>query len=282
MQLEVFGVRGSVPAPGADTAKYGGNTSCVYVVSDEGTHVILDSGTGIIKLGDQLIHSHDVRDDKKVLNILLTHNHWDHIQGFPFFKPIYVPDWPINIYPGQVDTDDKDAILQQMTDSTFPVPYSMLLSDISIDTKMTSREVFEIDDVTVYTKPLNHPGGGTAYLLETATAKLAYVTDNEINPPARLNTSKEQWIDFYQGVDLLIHDAQFINEEMPGKLGWGHSTVDQVAELAIASNVKRLALISHDPSRTDEQLDNIECYMNKKYGEKIAIFCAAEGQKFEL
>ncbi len=276
MQVEFYGVRGSVPSPGPETCHYGGNTSCVLVTGEDNNRIILDSGTGIIKLGEELLH------DQSDINILVTHNHWDHIQGFPFFKPIYQAGRKINIFPGQVEDAEKDAILKQMSKSTFPVKATDLPSSINLDSNITAKPNFSIGNTTVYTMALNHPDGGTAYLLKQGECKLAYVTDNELCPPGEVKTTIEEWVEFVKGADLLIHDGQFIDIDLPEKSGWGHSTVLQVAELAVQANVKALALISHDPFRTDDALKIIETQLQKHYGARLHVFCAREGQKLDL
>lgn len=280
MQVKFYGVRGSVPSPGPHTCVYGGNTSCVEIKNDQGHQLILDSGTGIIALGDELIASSDD------IHLLLTHNHWDHIQGFPFFKPIYQPNRNIHIYPGQVESQEYDAILQQMSGSNFPVKHQQLPSNITVHSSASAQPMFKVKSFNVSTKALNHPDGGTAYLIENSGVKVAYVTDNELLPPYEVATTLEQWQNFISGVDLLIHDGQFVGADLPEKLGWGHSTVEQVLELAATSGVNKLALISHDPFRTDKDLAEIELKLqsivrDKQY-KNLDVFCAKEGMIFNL
>ncbi|MCI2283874.1 MBL fold metallo-hydrolase [Colwellia sp. MSW7] len=247
MKIEFYGVRGS-PTPGKDTVIFGGNTSCVYVCLNDGNDVILDAGTGIIGLGSRLF------EKENSITILLTHNHWDHIQGFPFFKPIYQPSRKISIITGAVDFEDKDMILKQMSGSSHPVKFDQLPADIGIDTKITLNKRFNIPGFTVETQALNHPDGGTAYCLYADGKKLAYVTDNELNTPTTPTTSRQQWLDFIADADVLIHDAQYTEDDLPLKLGWGHSIFEEVGRLAREANVKTLFIISHDPERKDDEL----------------------------
>jgi len=277
MKVKFYGVRGSVPSPCASKVGFGGNTSCVKITGFDETKIILDSGTGIIKLGEELIE--ESTDD---INILLTHNHWDHIQGFPFFKPIYQSGRKIKIFPGQVDSSDKDAILTQMSGSNFPVKYDQLPASISLDKEATASKGFTIGNFDVQTQALNHPDGGTAYLISQAGKKVAYVTDNELFPPGKINTSIKEWETFIDGADLLIHDGQFVDTELPEKLGWGHSTTTQVLKLAKSANVKAVALISHDPFRTDEQLEQIEKELKEDSRGFLQVCCAKEGQLIDL
>ena len=277
MKVEFFGVRGSMPSAGSNTHIFGGNTSCVYIEQNNGKDLILDSGTGIVELGTRLLET------QSPINILLTHNHWDHIQGFPFFKPIYQPNRNITIVAGNVDDKkSQDAILKQMSGSYFPVCYQDLPANITLNTDLSSQKQFTLNGFLVSTAPLNHPGGGTAYCIKADEKKIAYVTDNELNPPDKLNTSICEWSNFIEGADLLIHDAQFIDADLPLKHGWGHSTIDQVAELAIKASIKNVIIISHDPSRTDEQLFAIEKYLHTQYAQQVKIECGREGRVFDF
>ena len=277
MKVEFFGVRGSMPSAGSNTHIFGGNTSCVYIEQNNGKDLILDSGTGIVELGTRLLET------QSPINILLTHNHWDHIQGFPFFKPIYQPNRDITIAVGNVDDKkSQDAILKQMSGSYFPVCYQDLPANITLNTDLSSQKQFTLNGFLVSTAPLNHPGGGTAYCIKADEKKVAYVTDNELNPPEKAKTSISEWVNFIEGADLLIHDAQFIDADLPLKHGWGHSTIDQVAELAIKASIKNVVIISHDPSRTDEQLSAIEKYLQINYGKQVTIECGREGRVFDF
>ncbi|MEL0647359.1 MBL fold metallo-hydrolase [Pseudoalteromonas agarivorans] len=276
MRVEFFGVRGSMPSPGKNTHIFGGNTSCVYIEQSNGQSLVLDSGTGIVELGERLLKN------TKPINILLTHNHWDHIQGFPFFKPIYQADREITITVGDVDdAASKNAILKQMEGSYFPVTHQDLPANITLNTQRSSQKSFTVNDFFVTTAPLNHPGGGTAYCVNANGVKIAYVTDNELNPPGQVKTTVNEWAQFIKGADLLIHDAQFINDDMPIKHGWGHSTINQVAELAVKAEIKNIALISHDPARSDTELLEIERYLQANY-KSLSIECAREGRVFKF
>ncbi|MAJ40609.1 MAG: MBL fold metallo-hydrolase [Pseudoalteromonadaceae bacterium] len=277
MKVKFYGVRGSMPSPGEHTHQFGGNTSCVYVEQTNGKSLILDSGTGIAQLGEKLI------EHTTPIAILLTHNHWDHIQGFPFFKPIYQADRDITIVVGDVeDEQTKNAILMQMSGSFFPVSYQHLPANITLNTQLATQKNFTLNSFNVFTAPLNHPGGGTAYCVHAEGKKIAYITDNELAPPGVVKTTVTQWAEFIKSADLLIHDAQFTTEELTLKHGWGHSTFKQVAELAMQSCIKNLAIISHDPARTDDELLAIETHLQANYGEHINIECAREGRTFEF
>lgn len=277
MQVTFYGVRGSIPTPGADTIRYGGNTACVHVKLTDSSDIVLDAGTGIRLLGKQLVSS------STPIHILLTHNHWDHIQGFPFFAPIYMPDRLISVTPGLTSENAPEAFLQQMTGSFFPVPKEAIAANIEV--KVQSTDSWEIGNATISRIKMNHPGGGSCYTIDDGVTKVAYVTDNELYPPYKKNTDFMEFVTFVKGADLLIHDAQYVVEDMPAKSGWGHSVAEESIKLALAANVKRLALYSHDPERTDDMIDSIVEHANliiEIGGGNTSCIGAHEGLVFKL
>lgn len=274
MQLTFYGVRGSIPTPGAEFARYGGNTACVHVELSDGTDIVLDAGTGIRQLGLKLAGK------STPIHLLLSHNHWDHIQGFPFFVPIFQPGRKIVITPGQTNLPEYDAILKQMSGSVFPVPYTALSADIDITPLADDIETWEIGPATIQRLPMNHPGKGSAYTITEGKRKIAYVTDNELYPPYKKETDFLTFVEFVRDAELVIHDAQYMLSDMPKKSGWGHSVAEEAVKLAMASNCKRLALYSHDPERTDEDIDGIieHCNQYIEIAESpLEMFAASEG-----
>lgn len=279
MIITFYGVRGSAPTPGPTTVKYGGNTSCVHIALDNGQDVILDSGTGMKQLGQRLLNK------TTPINIILSHVHWDHIQGYPFFAPIFQPDRQIDIF-SSVDTCEHSActLLRQLDGINFPVKVDELPSKNNciaqdVETILSNRNIH------ISKKPLNHPGGGTAYRFEEDGMSCAYVTDNELDPPYKLHTTYDEWVDFLHGVDVLIHDAQYTEGDMPHKHGWGHSLISQVRQLAVDAEVGTLVMFHHDPDRTDGELDEIQIeneihFKNKRNPAKS--ICAAEGMQVKL
>ncbi|GGW86365.1 MBL fold metallo-hydrolase [Alteromonas halophila] len=279
MQVTFYGVRGSIPTPGEAFVRYGGNTACVHVKLNDGTDIILDAGTGIRLLGNKLRHT------DTPIHLLLTHNHWDHIQGFPFFAPIYQQGRPITIYPGQTNLPEYDQILKQMQGSVFPVPSDALVSEINLDIKPPDVNTWTINSATIRRLPMNHPGRGSAYVIEENGVKLAYVTDNELYPPYQKETDFQTFANFVGNADLLIHDAQYMTSDMPAKSGWGHSVAEEAVKLAMAGNTQRLALYSHDPERTDTDIDNVVTHCNQyihAVESSVSLFAAAEGQTVAL
>ena len=279
MRVTFYGVRGSIPTPGADFVRYGGNTACVHVQLSDGTDIILDAGTGIRALGNELI--------KKTtpVHILLTHNHWDHIQGFPFFAPIYQKDREIKIIPGMTTLPEHDRILTQMQGSVFPVPASALASDVTVTPVPEEIDSWRLSNATISRLPMNHPGKGSAYTITENGKKLTYLTDNELYPPYKKETDFLSFVDFARDADLVIHDAQYMLSDMPAKSGWGHSVAEEAVKLAMASNVKQLPLYSHDPDRTDDDIDKVvtHCQEYIEIAESpLGLFAAAEGQTLDL
>ena len=274
MKIEFYGVRGSMPTPGKSTIIYGGNTSCVYVELNNGQSIILDSGTGIVGLSSKFTHN------EQPIHILVTHNHWDHIQGFPYFKPIYNENAVINILAGATDNNDNDMILKQMSGTNHPIKYQQLPASIILNTELAHQKNFDINSCKVTTQALNHPDGGTAYCLYADNQKIAYVTDNELKPPYAESTSWDEWLAFVQDADVLIHDAQYNNNDMPLKHGWGHSTHEQVVDLALTANVKQLFFISHDPASTDKDIAQQEEILQGELINKLNVAWAKEGHVY--
>ncbi|WP_395340894.1 MBL fold metallo-hydrolase [Ningiella sp. W23] len=279
MQVTFYGVRGSIPTPGPEYMKYGGNTACVHVELEDGTDIVLDAGTGIRVLGKKLAAK------KTPINLLLSHNHWDHIQGFPFFIPIYQPGREINITPGMTKLEQPEAVVKQMSGSYFPVSKDVLASNILIKRIPYDITEWTLGSATIKRHPMNHPGGGSCYTIQEGDSKLAYITDNELYPPYKKDTDFLEFVEFAKNADLLIHDAQYVVKDMPAKLGWGHSVAEEAVKLALASFAKRLALYSHDPERTDKDIDEIvedASVIIEIGGADAECFGAYEGQTLKI
>jgi len=281
MKITFFGVRGSIPSPGAYTAKYGGNTSCVYIELDDKRTLTLDSGTGIRLLGNHLMKNQSLAD----VNILLSHAHWDHIQGYPFFIPIYIPEKQIDVYTNKKEGDELlHSMFDQMDGNNFPIK----AEDLPSKSSCISGEMIEHlarKNICVSSKNLNHPGGGVAYKITEEDMTIAYVTDNELDPPYAQSTNYDEWVEFLNGVDVLIHDAQYTEDDMPHKHGWGHSLISQVRQLAVDAKVSTLVMFHHDPDRTDSELDEVQIENEKHMRSNLLLtqsICAAEGMTIEL
>ena len=280
MIITFYGVRGSTAAPGPLTAKYGGNTSCIHIELETGHDLVLDAGTGIRLLGRKLAKK------STPTNILLSHGHWDHIQGYPFFEPIYQPDRDIHVYIS-IESGRKllSKLFDQMDGTHFPVRASDLPSNSFSKFKGIESELYEREGIQVVKQQLNHPGGGVAFKINENGASCAYVTDNELEPPNTPVTNYDQWVKYLHGVDVLIHDAQYTEDDMPHKHGWGHSLISQVRQLATDAEVGTLVMFHHDPDRSDSELDEIqienEIYLRSHRAPTHSV-CAAEGMTISL
>lgn len=285
LKVKFWGTRGSVPTPGPQTAKYGGNTSCVEMRAQDGTIIVLDCGTGARLLGLDLLKSavHPLR-----INLFIGHTHWDHIQGFPFFTPAFLPDTELNVFaPAGLQRTVEDALAGQMQYSYFPVT----LRDLRSRIHFTELEegVFRLGDVTVETQYLNHTAPTISFRISSGGATVAYVTDHEPfwNPSGAQfkHPGDQRHIAFLNGADLVIHDAQYSLEEYPGKIGWGHSTVDYATEIAMAAGVKQLALFHHDPLHDDGEvarMEGIARHLVKERGVALDVLAAAEGLTLDV
>ena len=253
MRVTFYGVRGSVPAPGPTTARYGGNTSCVDVRLADGTALILDAGTGLRDLGATLAGD----GVKGALHLLLSHVHWDHIQGLPFFGPIWSKDTALCIHPLANDAQERFRKTLTIFDEIhFPVRARDIPARIEF--AKHASETWQIGSAKITRISLNHPGGAQGFRIEDDDGtKLAYLTDNEISAPAGMVCTLDDLARFAEGVDVLIHDSQYLPAEMPHKRGWGHSVVDEVLELGRMAQPKQLVLYHHDPVRSDDALDAI-------------------------
>jgi len=233
--VRFWGTRGSIAVPGERTAKYGGNTSCVEVRTDDGTIIVLDCGTGARELGHHLLQS---APQPLRIHLFIGHTHWDHIQGFPFFGPAFHPNTELNIYAHSgFHRRVEDAIAGQMQYSYFPVRLHDLRSRIHF-TEL-DEGFFRIGEVLVQTQHLNHTAPTLAYRISSHETTLAYVTDHEPywKPTARgfHHPGDQRHVAFLEGADLIIHDAQYSDEEYAGKIGWGHSTVEYATDVALAA-----------------------------------------------
>lgn len=279
MIVRFYGVRGSVPAPGPETARYGGNTSCVEVRLADGTIIVLDAGTGMRKLGDALLGE----ELSSPVNLLLSHTHWDHILGLPFFGPLWKRETELLIYP--LATDAQERFQRTIFDDIhFPVSANDIPAKVEF---MRPRSpTWRIGSATIQRIALNHPGSAQGFrIADDDGSSLAYLTDNELSAPDSVITTPESLARFAEGVDLMIHDSQYVPADMPAKLGWGHSVVNDVLELGVLAAPRILALFHHDPDRTDEALDQVGKQGAQWISERTdstSLVVASEGMTIDL
>ncbi len=248
--VKFWGVRGSIACPSPNHVGFGGNTSCLQVYAD-GTQIVLDAGTGVRGLGQTFLAEGVTR-----AHILLTHTHWDHINGFPFFMPAYRPGCSLHIKAGHlIDNGGVENVLAgQMARPMFPVPMKELRASLSFE-DFRAGESFAIGDaVQVKTARLNHPDGATGYRIEHAGKSICYVTDTEHVP----GTPDQRILALIEGADLVIYDCTYTDAEYPSHVGWGHSTWQEGVRLCKAANVRQLAIFHHDPNHEDDFMLAVE------------------------
>lgn len=287
-RLKFWGVRGSVPTPGPSTVFFGGNTSCVEVRAD-GEIIVLDAGTGIRPLGLALSQEFGPRPIE--VTILITHTHWDHIQGFPFFGPAYDAKNSVHIlgYEG-AKIGLGTTLAGQMESSYFPIALGEMPGNIVIE-ELDDLQ-FSIGKVRVQAWTMNHPGIAVGYKLFTSGGAIAYIPDNEPFsqnavecPPHVTDTNNLRLIEFIREADVLIIDSQYDRAEYTAHVGWGHGCVDDVVRLALSANVKQLFLFHHDPNHDDPQVREMAAHARQiveAHGSRMRVEAAREGAEITL
>jgi phosphoribosyl 1,2-cyclic phosphodiesterase len=281
--VKFWGTRGSIPTPGPSTLRYGGDTSCVEVRAGESI-LMLDCGTGARQMGMALMREFPGR--ALDLHVFVSHTHWDHIQGFPFFAPAYIPGNRITVYSLRgADKSLEKIFTGQMDASYFPVELSDLKARLEF-VELQGR--VEIGPVRVSNIYVNHPGMATTFRIEVGGKSVVYTTDHEpyslLLGDNEFNRNKDlQVTEFARGADLYIREAQYTDEEYPGKRGWGHSTWSEVLEAAQHAGVKRLALFHHEPMHDDDVLDRIVAACHARMKERgMAFECFAAADNLQI
>ena len=285
MKVRVWGSRGSIPTPGAETMRYGGNTSCVQVTLSDGTLLVLDAGTGIRTLGREL-PAHE-----GPINLLLTHLHLDHIQGLMFFGPCFDPGAELEVWGPPAQTAPEatllDRIARYISAPLSPLELRELPSRIAF--RDAEPAEWRIGSATVRARAVSHRGPTLGYRIEDGGAALCYIPDHEPALGTPLDELEDEWIsglELAAGADLLVHDAQYTDDEYPGHLGWGHSSLSDALAFARRADAGRLLLFHHDPLHGDDFLDALAGEARTRWaalgGEPEAVGLAFEGLELSV
>ena len=272
MKLTFWGTRGSIPSPGKGREYYGGNTTCVELILKSGRQIIIDAGTGIRELGNNMLKNNMVVDNSY---IIFTHFHWDHIQGLPFFVPAYIKGNIFTVMGVETDPDKLHEIISnQMKTPYFPVGLETMKTQLRFERLF--KQNFEIDDVKISYTNTNHPQPTLAFRFEENGKTITFMTDCELNSQSSDAKGIDYFAEFSKNSDYLIVDAQFTENELPNRFGWGHSSNMDALKLAILSKSKNLILFHHDPSHDDNFIDKmVKDVLSKANEEKVNINCTA-------
>lgn len=254
MRAQIWGCRGSIATPGRETVRYGGNTSCLEVVLDDGTLVVLDAGTGIRRLGVRL-----AAEDPRTIHLCLTHLHLDHLEGLGLFAPIWSPDTELHVWGPPSSTQ---TLHQRIARYFSPPLFPMQLADVParLDFHDVTGGEWEIGGLLIRAAPVSHPGATLGYRLDHGGRSLAYIPDHEPAIGVGLRALSPEWIsgfDLAQGADVLLHDSQYSESEYESKLGWGHSSVADAVTFGELTGARRLLLFHHDPLHSDGELEEL-------------------------
>jgi phosphoribosyl 1,2-cyclic phosphodiesterase len=278
MKVVMWGTRGSLATPGRDTARYGGNTSCVEVIGEEGTRLVLDAGTGIRALGIAL------PPDLRRVDVLLSHLHMDHIQGLGFFAPLFNPTMEVHIWgPASATLSLRARLMRYLSAPLFPVPLRDLPCKLILH-EVPSASV-RIGEFEITTNLVCHPGPTVGYRITAPGGVMAYMSDHEpalgqngLRLPAHWTSGQA----LAEDADLLVHDAQYTDTEYAARVGWGHSSIAHALEFAALARVKHLVAFHHDPAHDDATLDRLTAEAIARAAPAFAVTAAAEGAVFEV
>jgi phosphoribosyl 1,2-cyclic phosphodiesterase len=290
LRLRFWGTRGSIPTPGPHTVRYGGNTPCVEVRTETDGLIILDAGTGMRELGHALV-CREPRTAGIVADVFLTHAHWDHIQGIPFFAPVFQAGNRFTIWGSKTLETSIDRVVRDlMSPVVFPVNFDELEAQIDF-CEIGHGERRSGDGFDVQAFDVQHPGGALGYRFSSGTGSggsFVYISDNELGSSEAYATGdswKSELTAFVRGATVLIHDATYTTEEYRGHRGWGHSTYDDAVSLALDAGVEELVLFHHRPERSDDEMDRrvAECReLVAARGGALRVAAAAEGMSVSV
>ncbi len=279
MYIKCWGSRGSIPVSGKEYIKYGGDTTCLEIRSKNDDIIIIDAGTGIRRLGNKLID-----EDRYRYHLIFTHAHWDHIMGFPYFKPLFLAKTKISVYRCPFpDNYVEKMITRIMTPPGFPVQYSNLQAQFIY--KNGCPEKFSVGSIEIEPIELSHPNRGSGYKFIEDGKSFVFLTDNELGYIHPGGLEFDKYVKFTSNADILFHDAEYTPQEYLDRTGWGHSVYTDTVDLAIKASVKRLGLFHSNQERTDSELDDIvkSCrQIIKEKNHDIECFAVGSDMTFEL
>jgi len=277
MIIRCWGARGSIPVSGDKYLRYGGNTTCLEIRNDRDDILLVDAGSGIREAGNKFL-----KERRRNFTLLLTHAHWDHITGFPFFKPLYRHDTSITVWGCTFAQDSiREMLARVMSAPYFPINYDDIHANITYAD--ICGDSYQLGEMTITPIALSHPNQGTGYKFTEGGKSFVFLTDNELGFHHEGGLSYKEYVKFCRGADLLIHDAEYLDEEYPKRRGWGHSTVEQAVNLALDADVKQLGLFHHNQDRLDAEVDEMValCYriITKR---ESTLACFAVHQTMEI
>ncbi|MBN1383032.1 MAG: MBL fold metallo-hydrolase [Deltaproteobacteria bacterium] len=277
MIIRCWGARGSVPVSGKEYLKYGGDTPCVEIRSKNDEIIVVDAGSGIRRLGNRLM-----AEKRYAVSMLFTHAHWDHLIGFPFFKPIYSKKSKITMYGCPYSEESvKHMISRIMSAPNFPVDFNDIHADIIYNESCGTD--FSIDSIRIQSIPISHPNQGVGYKFIENGKELVFITDNELNFKHPGGLDYQDYVAFSKGADLLIHDAEFIEQDYKKARTWGHSVYKDTLRLALDAKVKKLGLYHHNQDRTDSAIDEMVGNCNSIIAQHASsLECFAVYQDMEI
>ena len=279
MLIRCWGARGSIPVSGPEYLKYGGDTTCLEIRTADDAIIIVDAGSGIRRLGNRLL-----AEGRFEYSMLFTHSHWDHILGFPFFKPIYRKETSIHMCGCPFSQESvKEMIAKVMTSPNFPVDYNSVQARISY--QESCQSTFAVHSLTIDPIRASHPNSGIGYRFSENGRAFVFLTDNELTYRHPGGLDFADYVGFAAGADLLFHDSEFTEEEYQTKKAWGHSTYRAALQLALDAGVKSFGLFHHNQERTDEALDEIADNCRKIVagrGSSLECFAVREGMEIRL
>ena len=278
MEVTIWGARGSIPVSGPEYLRHGGDTTCLEV-RGSGEPLLIDAGTGIRRAGDRLSEQR-VRH----IHLLFTHAHWDHVLGFPFFRPLYNPEARIEIYGClQAQASVRAMLNRAMSPPGFPVDLGDVAAELVFHDTCVGE--FEVAGLGVTTIPLSHPNGGVGYRVEESNRRIVFLTDNELGSVLPGGRSRAEYTRFAAGADLLLHDGELTAEEYLTRRGWGHSTWEEALGLALDAGVRRFGIWHHNMLRYDDAIERIVGECHARVGAaaaEVACFAACQGDHFTI